>query len=625
LNLLIAGIDMELLLQSQKKRIYIYFLVLILVVGIAFRGHDITLRPIFTDEGVHYSFIYDLYTSNAYQYKEIIKISPSKSFNMALNIYNSMSPDSVNSEFWSLKNYKYKDHMAPVFLIGTLNTIGQPFFYINHLVKNPSYVYDPVYHGPFLYYLGDLVFNLAGGHSLFLLRLPIVLASVLGMFFIFLYRPYFGRFGLALALLLVALSPGLIYFSNLANYENYFAVGSLLGVGLLLLGVRKRSPWILCGSGFVLLMLMTIKETALITWFTIVMATLLTYLYVHIKERPSSWLNKFEDTILDILEGKHNAVIIKYLFPAIVCFTVSGIFFVLLYSSFGGNPAGIHDGLTSWMYWKNTGAQSGHMKPFSFYTELVLTYDFMLTFLFFTGFMVIVTTSRDKYKLFLCFWALLIWFVYSVIPYKTPWLVINFLFPFAIVAGIGWDIIFKNLNRYIYKYILVLFLGLLSINAIYEAIYTKWFIYDEEKNGMSYVHPYREFEEEIKALYTLLLASADQYTTQITVAAPEYWPLPSYMLNYKRIGYYVGVKGRDLNLNAPIIVNDKRDNPELRELLLESDRGDFVKLRDFKVRPGVTHTIFISQDLMDRYLKTGYYKMLIQTGNNKLFEESPWN
>ncbi len=620
-----SGISMELLLKSQKRRLYIYLIILIIVSSMALRLYGINLRPIFTDEAVHYNFIHQLWETQKYQYKDVITPVSLEFINDGLNLYSSivLSPDSESS--LEINDTKYRLFLTKSLFLKPVNDALQSYYYFKHIIKNPAYVYDPVYHGPFLYYLGDVVFNLANDHNLYLLRLPVVISSILAIFCLFLFRESLGKWGFLLSLLLVSLSPGLIYFSNLANYENYFATGSILGVGLLLMGIKKRSPAILFSSGFVLLALITIKETALVTWFAIVVATILTYITLYLPKRPSRWLKKLEDMVLNLAEGKYTDSILRYLLPALLCFALSGLFFVLMYSSCGSNPHGIHDGLTSWMYWKNTGAQSGHVKPFGFYTDILLTYDFMLIFLFFTGAIYTLYMTKDKYKIFIVYWALVVWLVYAFIPYKTPWLIINFIYPFAIVAGTGWDMIIKRMKNKLYKYLMAFFIALLAMNTVFIAVKVKWIDHDKEANKMAYVHTYRDFEEEIKALYSLILASPDGDNTEITVAAPEYWPLPAYLLDYRAVGYFGGVKGRDLNTKAPIIINDKRDNPELRELLLESDVNDYFKLRDFEVRPGVIHSIFVSHQLMKAYLESGYYKLLISPGRSYLLQEPPWD
>jgi hypothetical protein len=277
------------------------------------------------------------------------------------------------------------------------------------------------------------------------------------------------------------------------------------------------------------------------------------------------------------------------------------------------------------MYWKNTGASGGHVKEFGYYNEIITRYDFMIVFMFFTGAIITLYTTRDRYKIFLAFWAMLLWFVYSCIPYKTPWLIINFLVPFAIVAGIGWNIVFNMMDKKVYKSIAIFVILVLTMNATFKSIETKWITYDMPENKFTYVHTFREFEEEIKAIYSLAQASPDGNLVNISVAAPEYWPLPSYLYNYPHVGYFTGIKGRNLNLNAPILINDTRDNPELREYMLESDVNDFFKLRDFKQRPGVEHTIFVREDLLKKYLNGKHYHTWLSRKARSLLHEPSRN
>jgi uncharacterized protein (TIGR03663 family) len=614
---------MEIFNLKEKQRLYVYLVVLVLAVGIALRAYMVDLRPLFTDEAVHYSMMHDLWSTQPYKYNEVVNFSFVNTLNDALNLYSVLQQNiSKNPALWNPNSYNYKNFITVPSFISDINNIFQPYFYIKHLINNAGFKYDPVYHGPFQYYLADMVFNIAGEHSIFLLRIPMVVCSIMVLFFLFLYREYTGKFGLIFALVLVATSPALVYYSNLANYEDYISGFNILGVGLFLLGIRKRNPWIMSLSGVVLLGLMTIKETALVAWFCIFFSYLLMNFLLYMKNRPSANIKILEDCLIKLFRGDYNNFILKYLLPAIISIVIAGIVFMALYSSFGSNNTGIHDGLTSWMYWKNTGASSGHVKEFSYYTGLILEYDFMITFFFVIGAIIILFTSRDRYQLFLCFWAILLWLVYSYIPYKTPWLLINFLIPFAIVAAVGWNILFKMLETSLYRYVVVLFIAIFAINSLQIAIKAKWFDYDDESNKLTYVHPYRDFEEEIKAIYSLSMASPEGKDVEISVAALEYWPLPAYLYGYNSIGYFGGVRGRDVNINAPILINDSKDTPELREYLLSSDVNDYVKIRDFRQRPGVTHTIFVKQSLFDAYWKGGFYKILTCVGRSPFITQA---
>lgn len=612
--------------NRHKKVLYVTFLVLFIVIGVVLRSTSIDKKVLFTDEAVHYSFIKKLWKSNQYTYKEYFRYSFLETLDTGYTICNYYS-DSIkeNNNIWVANSKRPQKKINRIPKVIDVNLLFQPYFYFKHLIKNNTYRYDPVYHGPFLYYVGDFVFNLAGEHSVFLLRLPVVITSVLSILFLFLYRKYIGKYGFLLSVILVTTSPGLIYYSNLANYENYIAIYNILGVGLLLLGIYKRSPWILFSSGVVLLVLMTIKETALLAWFCIVMAAILTYIVIYIKERPSVLLRNVEDIVIETLKGSYNNVILRYIFPFILTFIVGGAIFTILYSSFGGHPQGVHDGLTSWMYWKHTGGSSGHIKPFAYYTDLVLKYDFFIVFMFCIGATITLFTTRNKYQLFLVFWAFILWFTYSCIPYKTPWLIINFLIPFTIVAGIGWNILIEIFNKEIYKLAIIMLFAVMSINAIFIAFDVKWFNLTDENNELTYVHTYQEFGKEMTAIYLLSNFVDDKYRIRIAVSAPEYWPIPAYLFDYKNIGYFGGVRGRNVDVNADIIVNDKRDNAELREYLFESDVNDYFKLRDFKQRPGVDHTIFVKEELFNRFVNSEECKKWLYNEDDHLLHRPSRN
>jgi len=50
--------------------------------------------------------------------------------------------------------------------------------------------------------------------------------------------------------------------------------------------------------------------------------------------------------------------------------------------------------------------------------------------------------------------------------------------------------------------------------------------------------------------------------------APEYWPLPWYLRNYKNTGYF----GKPMSTNASIVIASVRQVPELAPLLADRYR-----------------------------------------------------
>ena len=132
--------NIELFTEAQKKRIFIYLIVLVLSIGVSLRLYGIDLRVLFTDEAVHYSKILRLVRTNKYQPEEIMKYSYSNTLNDALNIYyffdNSIK---TNESVWKPAPYKFSDYIKFYSTGININTIVQPYYYIKHLLNNNAF------------------------------------------------------------------------------------------------------------------------------------------------------------------------------------------------------------------------------------------------------------------------------------------------------------------------------------------------------------------------------------------------------------------------------------------------------------------------------------------------------
>jgi uncharacterized protein (TIGR03663 family) len=82
----------------------------------------------------------------------------------------------------------------------------------------PTYCYDPVYHGPSLYYLTALAYFLFGDGDA-QARLPMAVAGILMVASTWWLRPYLGRVGALAAAVLLAFSPSLLYYTRFARHD----------------------------------------------------------------------------------------------------------------------------------------------------------------------------------------------------------------------------------------------------------------------------------------------------------------------------------------------------------------------------------------------------------------------
>src|SRR5438477_7824195 len=119
-------------------------------------------------------------------------------------------------------------------------------WFVDQMVKNGFYKYDPTnYHGPLHFYL-LLVSQTLFGRNLIALRLPVVLVSIGCVWLTLKFEPFVGRTVSRLAALAMAVSPGFVFYGRYSIHEVwilFFLMLFLFGVfGLWKLG-RANHLW----------------------------------------------------------------------------------------------------------------------------------------------------------------------------------------------------------------------------------------------------------------------------------------------------------------------------------------------------------------------------------------------
>jgi len=89
-----------------------------------------------------------------------------------------------------------------------------------------TYCYDPVYHGPSLYFLTALAYFLFGDGDA-QARLPMALAGIGLVASAWWLRPYLGRGGALVAALLLGFSPSLLYYTRFARHDGLMVLWEL--------------------------------------------------------------------------------------------------------------------------------------------------------------------------------------------------------------------------------------------------------------------------------------------------------------------------------------------------------------------------------------------------------------
>ena len=471
--------------------------------------------------------------------------------------------------------------------------------FLVRLVREGAYTYDPEnYHGPTLYYFSALIpwiakvlFGSAArdnyGLTTFTIRLVPVVFGLATIGLVFLLRRRLGTVGTLAAGLMLALSPGGVYLSRYYIHETLFLFFTL---GIVVAAVRfydeLNSSYLIPAAASASLLFAT-KETAIISAGVLLIALGMTWAYMRLIRTTSSSRsarrNKRSQRFVDQMGGDKSLV--TNIVLAVVVFVV---LYVLFYSSFFTNSKGISASLQTFAIWTKTG-QEAHVHPAWMYLVWLARQESPLLFLGAAGAAIAVLRPRNSFALFCGLWAFGLIAAYSLIPYKTPWLVLNFVVPLALIAGYALQAIYEMDHR------LLIFAGVVLVGAAgvatYQTIDLNFFNYDNDEPYYVYVyaHTTRPTLDLVNEVERIAKENSGA-TTGITIVSPDYWPLPWYLRNYNRVGYY----GRMAASSEPIIIANANQKAEIDENF--GQLYEQVESKEpggtFELRPGVNLLLY---------------------------------
>lgn len=232
------------------------------------------------------------------------------------------------------------------------------------LLTEGTYIYDPMYHGPFLYYTTAGIFSLLGDSDLVGRLIPALFGTVLVALVYPIYKlGYLDKKQALIAALFLAVSPNMVYFSRFLRNDIYIAVFSMvLLVALLYYFERHKMRYALL-AGAAIGLGMSTKEN-----MPIIILTFGVYLLYLVWTRkvqlPARWIRDF----------------------ALGSIVAVGIMAVL-YSSLGAHPEVLMDGwLRAIEHWTSMHQMQRLGGPPYFYILLFLLYEVPILVLAAVGF-----------------------------------------------------------------------------------------------------------------------------------------------------------------------------------------------------------------------------------------------
>jgi len=308
--------------------------------------------------------------------------------------------------------------------------------------------------------------------------------------------------------------------------------------------------------------------------------------------------------------------------------TIIGSAFVvsaLFYSSFFTNPAGIADSYLTYLnYIGKAGNNDWHVHPWYYYLKTLIVpgglsapvwSEVFVLLLAGTGFYAVMSKMKmpgiDCALLrFISFYTIILFVLYSIIPYKTPWLLLGFLHGMIVLAGVGAAVILDLKTGKILKTFSIILLVIGGFHLANQSYLSNNTYFADPSNPYIYAHTSEDIITVVNRIDDLAAVHPDGKSLYIQVVSPgsDYWPLPWYLRSYENVGWWDSV-AMDVP-SAPVIIASPAVEADLLKKFYEipppGEREMYLPLFDgyTELRPAVELTGYVKKDLWDRYLRS---------------------
>ena len=459
--------------------------------------------------------------------------------------------------------------------------------------------YDPAdYHGPVLHYLAR-AYGWVAGWSDFSklgeaeLRRVVVVCSLLLLLATLLLGDALGRLATSSAMLLMAVSPMMVFYSRYFIMEVPFVLWlMLLMASCWRYSQSKNWLWLLLAGACIGLLHAT-KETFIIN----LCAMLCGWIAVRVLGFS------FEPQGASFSSSRKQSSARPWLIVALIAVFVS----VALFSGFFHHWEDVRESVTTYGNYLKRSGGAGHEKPWHYYLGLLCWqqegYGYIWSEALIVGLALIGALHSllgnfqkqerlQGFRVFLAVYALAALVAYSSLAYKTPWVILSVQHALTLLAGLGLQAVVGTLRGSFSRFVV----GSLFLAGIYHlCLQTMRTIHDPRgkiSNPYMYSHTGTRALELARLLRELSTFAGDGFTLQCYTRDAG-WPLPWYLRDLKHTTFGVDMPE---SLSASVIVADSAHAAETRAKLTTPCYND-----SFNMRSSVSAVLFVEQGLWDRF------------------------
>ena len=432
-------------------------------------------------------------------------------------------------------------------------------WFVDQVMHNGFYRYDPTnYHGPLHFYvllLSETLF----GRNLWALRLPVVFASIGCVWLTLKFEPLVGRNVSRIAALAMAVSPGFVFYGRYAIHEVWLALFTMMFIlGLLGLWKSGTTGYLWC-AGLGLAGMILTKETYIIHVVCAVVAIPVLIVSHLLTRLPDAKAARQTWSYIDFL-------MIVGVGAALIVFLYSGAFL---------NWSGVKGLYVACKAWFQTGeAGHGHEKPWYYFMELTARYE--LPALAGLVLCIFCQAFKNLSLRYLAIYGVGMLMAYSYVHYKTPWCIINIVWPFLFTFGAAALLVTAKYRRAAY-----VISALLLCYSVSSSISLNYFRCTTDTEPYVYVQTYNDMFKLTKPLLTLAKRNPAYYHLTGHLIRSSVYPLPWVLGDFDRVGYYEG-GNMPANLDGDFLLVQEDKIKQVEAKLHGSYYTEPMRLRNYQ-------------------------------------------
>ena len=401
-------------------------------------------------------------------------------------------------------------------------------YIVGQLLAGNSFNYDPRdRHGPLLAALALPLARLQGAKTFSDLsesdlRLTTVIAGSITILLFGAAVEMFGLLPCLMAAMLFACAALPVYYDRYFIHESLFVAATF---GLIVTGwhaCKHRSSFQAAICAACAALMLAGKETAVIHFVALSAAVFIYWRWNLRGERPAGLRPK--------------AVLAAVLVFLLVI--------VALFTWFGSNPKALIALLQAVPATFARAGGEGHQKPFWYFAQL-LGGDWsgkIIVTLACIGLLQTVRKRDSSAYGFLALYFLFVVLIYSLIPYKTPWLALNFWLPIALFSGKAVDLFLhipaKSHGVRIALPVICILASVSAAAIVARDTGQRVFVHPaDESNPYAYAHTSEDLLG-LPAEIDRLMQQKGIANPRIAVIATDPWPLPWYLRHYSEVGFW---------------------------------------------------------------------------------------